>query len=35
MKVQPMKAEGIEVLDDCRYVAKVCLQLMGFIYAMN
>lgn len=27
--------EGTEVLDDCRYVAKVCLLIMGFIYTMN
>ncbi|XP_028434333.1 uncharacterized protein LOC114555819 [Perca flavescens] len=27
--------EGTEVLDDCRYVAKACLLLMGFVYAMN
>ncbi|XP_078138677.1 uncharacterized protein LOC139911820 [Centroberyx gerrardi] len=27
--------EGKEVLDDCKSVAKACLLLMGFIYAMN
>ena len=27
--------KGTEVLDDRRYVAKACLLLMGFIYAMN
>lgn len=27
--------EGTEVLDDCGYVAKACLLLMGIIYAMN
>lgn len=27
--------EGKEVMNDCKNVAKACLLLMGFIYAMN
>lgn len=27
--------EGTKVLEDCGYVAKACLLLMGFIYALN